>query len=126
MSGRVATLDALKGRMQWLQARQTVLAGNVAHGDTPGFRPRDLVVQDGRRGHFTLAGTHASHLGSKAGPEGARSVPAGAFETRPSGNAVNLEDEMLKLAETQIEHQVAAGLYQRAITYMRTALGRRG
>ena len=126
MSGRITTLEGLKGRMQWLQARQAVLAGNVAHGDTPGFRPRDLAAQDVARGRLALTGTAVGHIAPHAGSGGAKPVSASAFETRPNGNAVNLEDEMLKLAETQIEHQVAASLYQRSIAYMRIALGRRG
>lgn len=126
MSGRMTTLEGLKGRMQWLQARQAVLAGNVAHGDTPGFRPSDLAAPDTRGRQLALVGTAAGHLARRSGGDRSQTTTAGAFETRPSGNAVNLEDEMLKLAETQIEHQVAAGLYQRSISYMRIALGRRG
>lgn len=126
MTGRIPSLDALKGRLQWLQARQSVLAGNVAHADTPGFRPRDLVSQEAGGGALSPVATHFGHVGAVAAgrPPGAGRVAA--FETRPSGNAVSLEDEMLKLAETQIEHQLAAGLYQRSIAYLRTAIGRRG
>ncbi len=36
-------LAMLRTRMQWNQARQTVIAENVANADTPGFKPRDLA-----------------------------------------------------------------------------------
>ena len=36
-------LGMLRTRMQWAQARQGVIAENVANADMPGFKPRDLV-----------------------------------------------------------------------------------
>lgn len=36
-------LSMLRTRMQWAQARQGVIAENVANADMPGFKPRDLV-----------------------------------------------------------------------------------
>lgn len=126
MSGRIPALSALKGRMQWLQARQAVLAGNVAHADTPGFRPRDLAPATAETGRLALTGTSPGHLGPAGRRAADQSRAANAFETRPSGNGVSLEEEMLKLADTQVEYQLAAGLYQRSIAYLRTSLGRRG
>ena len=35
-------LGMLKNKMQWHQARQGVLAHNVANADTPRFQPSDL------------------------------------------------------------------------------------
>ena len=35
-------LGMLKTRMRWHQARQGILANNVANADTPNFRPSDL------------------------------------------------------------------------------------
>ena len=50
--------------------------------------------------------------------------PGGA-ETRPAGNAVSLEDEMLKVAENQMDYQAAASLYTKSLGLMKTALGKR-
>ncbi|TXM83122.1 flagellar basal body rod protein FlgB, partial [Methylobacterium sp. WL122] len=36
-------LGMLRTKMQWHQARQKLLAENVANADMPGFRPRDLA-----------------------------------------------------------------------------------
>jgi flagellar basal-body rod protein FlgB len=49
----------------------------------------------------------------------------GGFETTPRGNAVVLEDEMLKVAQTQMDHQAATQLYSKSIGLIKTALGRR-
>ena len=48
------------------------------------------------------------------------------FETRPSGNAVNLEDEMLKVASNQSDYQLASSLYQKSLSMLKTAVSGRG
>jgi flagellar basal-body rod protein FlgB len=137
----LTTFAALKQRMRFLQSRQKVLAENVANADTPGYRPKDIAqigIDPATRGsdaarrlgasaYSRAAGlqvTNAMHItGSVAG---AGTVDRGAtYETRPSGNAVNLEDEMLKVSQNQIDFQTAANLYQRGIATLKTALGRR-
>ena len=47
------------------------------------------------------------------------------FETTPSGNGVNLEDEMMKVAQNNQDYQLAATLYQKSLGLMKTAIGRR-
>jgi flagellar basal-body rod protein FlgB len=106
-----------------------VLAENVANADTPGFRGRDvkqLDFNDALRatGSVKVATTAPNHIGGGAGgrfPTDNR----GGFETTPRGNAVVLEDEMLKVAQTQMDHQAATALYARSIGLIKTALGRR-
>jgi flagellar basal-body rod protein FlgB len=49
----------------------------------------------------------------------------GDFEVRPTGNAVNLEDEMLKVAANQMDYQAATALYARGLGLIKTALGKR-
>ena len=46
------------------------------------------------------------------------------YETRPSGNSVNLEDEMLKVAQNQMDYQAATGLYSKSLGLLKTAIGR--
>jgi flagellar basal-body rod protein FlgB len=50
--------------------------------------------------------------------------PSGGFETTPSQNSVVLEDEMMKVAQTQLDHQTAISLYQRGVGMIKTALGK--
>jgi flagellar basal-body rod protein FlgB len=45
-------------------------------------------------------------------------------ETAPKGNAVTLEDEMLKVAANQMDYQAATALYARGLGLIKTALGR--
>ena len=46
------------------------------------------------------------------------------FQTRPAGNAVNLEDEMMKVAANQMDHQAAISLYSRSMGLLKTAIGK--
>jgi flagellar basal-body rod protein FlgB len=115
--------------MQWHQERQSVLAENVSNADTPQFRPRDLKPLDfGKQlqtvGSVQLASTDPAHFGLSAGTGGFATDRNGKYDVRPAGNAVNLEDEMMKVASNQMDYQAAISLYSRSIALFRTALGK--
>ncbi len=117
-------MQALKTRMHWNQTRQKLLAENVANADSPGFRPRDLRAPSLDKGSFTLAQTSPSHMGPSGQRNGFDGAAARRFEVTPSGNAVNLEDEMLKVAQNQGEFQLAASLYSKSLGLMKIAIGK--
>lgn len=132
-------LGMLRTRMQWHQARQKLLAENVANADMPGFRPRDLANPDlgGRPGGLVqpvgasagtgLAVTSPAHIALAGGSDGPGADPRKAteFEIRPSGNGVNLEDEMMKAGDNQADYQLAASLYQKSLETLKIAIGKR-
>jgi flagellar basal-body rod protein FlgB len=125
-------LSSLRQRMTWLHQRQDVLSQNVANADTPGYVARDLKPQDfssilsgETRNGSALLSTNPRHITMKSG--GAARFddiesPDGA--PNPNGNAVSLEQEMIKVSETQAEFQAAANLYAKAMSLMKTAIGR--
>ncbi len=121
--GGMPLFDALKSRMSWHHARQKVLAENIANADTPRFRPMDVKPPVDQRGGLQMARTTASHL-SIDGASGSDPTRARRFETTPSGNGVNLEDEMLKVAQNNQDYQLAASLYQKSLGLMKIAIGR--
>lgn len=125
-------LSALRTKMQWHQERQRVLSENVSNSDTPNFRPRELVepkfdktgAPAGSMGPLAMTVTSASHM-----------MPAGAasrfdqnknagFETRPAGNAVNLEEEMMKSANNQMDYAAVTSLYSKSLHLLKTAIGK--
>lgn len=122
----------LRTRMHWHQERQRLLAENVSNSDTPGYRPRDLApLQFDRTTQskpmlVSLERTEAGHIAASETMsnrfEGSR---LGGSEVRPTGNAVNLEDEMIKVAANQMDHQAAATLYTRSLGLIKTAVGKR-
>lgn len=130
----IPLFSALKSRMSWLQARQTVLAENVANATTPGFEARAIAdfklphqAEIAAPGRLVPVRTNPAHLGG-GGLGGSTSWGTDdteTFETSPSGNSVVLEEEMMKVAETQLDYQIATGLYARGVGLLKTALGRR-
>jgi len=126
-------LSALRTKMQWHQERQRVLAENISNSDTPGFKPRDLVepkfnaggVGAGAVASLAMMRTSTSHIApSGGGGSFAQNAKAGS-ETRPAGNAVNLEDEMLKVSANQMDYAAATSLYTRSLGLLKTANGKR-
>jgi flagellar basal-body rod protein FlgB len=121
----------LKTRMRWLETRQRLLAENVANAETPGYRGRDLKPQDFTRqlqaaASVQMASTHTGHLAGAA--QNDASFPAdrsNVFEVTPRGNSVSLEEEMMRIAQNQIDHQTAATLYSRSLGLLKTAIGKR-
>jgi flagellar basal-body rod protein FlgB len=123
-------LSALRTSMQWHQQRQRVLAENVANADTPSYQPRDLVrptaegLAAGARPGLTMVRTAPAHIGFASGDSNFADRNGG-IETRPSGNAVSLDEEMLKVAQNQMDYQAATSLYSRSLGLLKTAIGKR-
>lgn len=119
-------------RLTWLGQRQQVLAENVANADTPGYRPKDLQevnfrqlldAQSARDG--TLAKTHPAHfagLGVNRGFDVTQSRDAEVIDA--TGNAVVMEEELMKVSKTASDYQLTTSLYRKAMGMFRTAIGR--
>ncbi|HEY7459404.1 MAG TPA: flagellar basal body rod protein FlgB [Xanthobacteraceae bacterium] len=122
----------LKHRMYWLEERQRLLAENVANADTPSYRGRDLKQLDFHEvlkatNTVKVAATAPGHITGGGMGEATRFATdnRGGFETTPRGNAVVLEDEMMKVAQNQMDHQAVTALYSRGLGLLKTALGRK-
>ena len=124
-------------RMGWLARRQEVLSQNVANADTPNYVPHDLKAQNFRAmvkaaggdgaGQVTLARTEPGHIGPRRDPGKFREAKDREdYETAPSGNAVVLEEQLMKVSETQTDYRMATSLYHKHISMIKDALGRRG
>jgi flagellar basal-body rod protein FlgB len=82
------------------------------------------TMATGQNSGTGLATTNARHFDIR----GAGSAPFDQEDAfgeggTPSGNVVSLEQEMIKLSDTQIQYQTATNLYQKAVNMFRTALG---
>ena len=123
--------QALAAKMRWHQARQSVLAENVANADTPGYTERDLKpFSYGDSGPKSVAMMTVSssspmsfHIASGGGDAGFDSAADGT-EVTPSGNSVTVEDEMMKVSSNDMDYQTATALYTRSIRLIRLALGK--
>jgi flagellar basal-body rod protein FlgB len=126
-------LSVLRTKMQWHQERQRVLAENVSNSDTPNFRPRDLVEPKFNRSDGSVAGvmgslammrTTASHIAPAGAGQTFNQNGSGSFQTRPAGNAVNLEEQMLKVSANQMDYAAATSLYSKSLHLLKTAIGK--
>ena len=45
-------------------------------------------------------------------------------ETRPAGNSVNLEDEMMKVSANQMDYAAVTSLYSKSLHLLKTAIGK--
>lgn len=116
---------ALKTKMRWHEARQGLLAENVANAATPGFRASELKPIDDPASFVIPSQTDPRHLTLASAGGDPRSRSADGFERTPDGNTVVLEEQMMKASQNQMDHQMATMLYQKSLGLIRTALGRR-
>ena len=114
-------LAQLAGRMQFLAARTSVIANNIANSDTPDFTPTDLVapkmhasmaMKTSRAGHISNAAT-ASEAQQKSAPDTRASI---------NGNSVSLESQMMKLSQTRMDYQLASTTYRKGVEMLRMAI----
>ncbi len=132
----ISLFSSLNQKMNWLTERQKVLAQNIANANTPGYVPKDLKkisfkahldqtnaagglrMQTTARGHMPIAGASDSDYEVKV-----QDTKIGL--TGQDGNGVNLEDELIKMSETQMNYGMAVNLYRKHVTMIKTALGRK-
>lgn len=123
-------LSSLKTKLAWLNDRQAVLSRNIANASTPGYVPQDLTqpnfsaaLAEASRGGF-FATTNARHMRGRPLADGAaRVVDKPDSQTSPDGNRVVVEEQMMRVAETQLQYAEATGLYKKVFSLWRTALG---
>ena len=126
-------LSALRTKMQWHQARQRVLSENVSNSDTPNFKPRDLVEPkfetgsgrlDGGAQALVMARTTTGHIATDGNDPTFDQNGRTGFLTRPAGNSVSLEDEMLKVSNNQMDYAAVTSLYSKSLHLLKTAIGK--
>ncbi|MBB2163036.1 flagellar biosynthesis protein FlgB [Gluconacetobacter sp. 1b LMG 1731] len=116
-------LDLAGRRLQWLQNRESVLAGNVANANTPGYAPKDIASFQGvlqNQMAMTLAQTAPGHL---AGRSTVGSATRTGTSTSIDGNQVNIEGELEKIADTNDQQRLATNAYSVYMSMYSIALG---
>lgn len=131
--GKLTLFQAMQIKMGYLSERQDVLSQNIANIDTPGYKPKDLKKLDFKR----MAMLHANRLKMRVTSENHSSGTVDTnthfreekqrktFETTPVENAVVLEEQMAKVAETQMQFQEVTNLYKKTTSMFKTAIGTR-
>ncbi len=116
-----AAIPGLESAMRFRLARQGALASNVANADTPGYRRIDVTFERAlQRAGGDLARTHARHLAS--GDEAGHRIVRGPRGTRPDGNGVDRDQEVLRMARNAGAFKDAATVLSRIYAMRRMAV----
>lgn len=121
----------LRARLDQLSERQRLISENIANASTPGYRPRDLDTSGfermlasasaGRNGP-ALARTNPAHMAPGGGTAAANVVTRDDSEVTIDGNAVVLEEQMARAAETRMAFETGVALYQKGLELVRMAV----
>lgn len=129
----LTVFSALTRNMEWLSARQKVLAQNIANSDTPGYRAKDIEKMSFRElvrkpgGESDGFRTHEAHMRPTGGlHSGFKAETVESFDKTPNENNVNLEDEILKVNDARQSYDLAASLYRKHVQMLKMAVGGRG
>lgn len=122
MAVDLSTVDTLQQALTYHRERHTVLAGNVANLDTPGYRPVDLnrtTPDDGQQ----LAVTAGGHIAASPGEQIVTSLDDGGALQSADGNAVSLERELAKIDANRTRYAASSELVTRRLALLRYAAG---
>lgn len=127
----IGLFQAMGAKMQYLNHRHEVIAQNVANANTPGYKPRDLtevdfgsVLQDVQNGgNIQPATSDPGHMGgASAIRNGDKQEQDMTYEVAPSGNAVVMEEQLMKSRRTQMDYTMMLRLMQKSKGMIQTAL----
>lgn len=129
---KLPMFDLLTRRMKWLSERQEVLAQNIANANTPDYTPQDLKPMPFREIMQRLSPVSPERTAPlhMAGTVVRRAAPFDSddqrkrYEMAPDGNSVVIEEQVIKVAETQMDYQLITNLYRKHVDMIKTAIGR--
>ena len=114
-------------RLAWTGERQAVLARDIANISTPGFVAQDVApfqtVLAGQTG-VRLEQTDPGHMAGTIDAGGAGRVQVRDAARTADKNAVRLEDQVTKVADTEAMYASVTAIYKKYMTMFDTALGK--
>jgi len=128
--GSLKLFGMIKKRVGWLVQRQRVLSQNIANADTPGYKAQDLKKLKFREAlssnvvRMKMAQTNPKHIDGSSGDRGPfrQGKERKPYETSLAGNAVVLEEQVLKVGKTKLDHKLSNELYRKHLMMFKTAL----
>lgn len=111
-------------RLAWIDARQSILAKNIANTDTAGFRSQDLkpfAATLTATAGVDLALTNPAHIGGTSG--GVLAPVAQPGERSPDGNSVAMDRELVKIADTDAAHELVTNVTKKYLNMFRNTIG---
>jgi len=115
------TMNAVENAMRFRVTRQSLLSGNVANADTPGYRRFDLKVDEALE-ISGLTRTDSRHLTAGGGTANQYQVERGDFGTRPDRNGVDMDHELLEVSRNAGAFEQQAEVLSRLLSIRRVAV----
>ena len=122
--GPDVTSAALERALDALAERQAMVARNIAHADTPGYKAGRVDFED----ELETALVEARALNAPTAQKVARvrETPFRATQTdgslRPDGNNVSIEDEVARMGRTSLMYQAVARILGKRLSMLRIAI----
>lgn len=119
--------DVLAQKMSYLSQKQALLAENVANVDTPGYKQLELKPfsfgQAMKQASGTMMTTDPRHIvpASMAGTN-AQSVKSKDTDVLPSGNTVDVEQQMAEVSKTSVDYQTMTSIYHKMTSLFKIAI----
>ncbi len=124
-----STIGTVRGWLQGLSQRQQAISNNIANIDTPGYQATDVAFESElRRSIGQRAGglttTDPRHISTSTRRQGQLGSQAAQLLTsqRLDANNVDIDQEMVKLAETQMRYQAAASALNTKLNTIRNVI----
>jgi flagellar basal-body rod protein FlgB len=98
---------------EWLSTRQSLISGNIANANTPGFRAKDVTAFDAvlENTQLPMKATNPFHFTES--PTESYVVESGVNEgsaSQLSGNSVDLSDELMKQGSIKRDYDLNAAI----------------
>jgi flagellar basal-body rod protein FlgB len=119
--------DVAEQRLSWASERQALLARNIANISTPGFQAEDMPdfekVMSGSLGVQPVR-TDPNHMAGTIDPGMAARPNREIAASTPDKNNVRLEQQLMKVADTETLHSTVTAIFKSYMSMFNTALGK--
>jgi len=127
------SIPILEQAVNFAQARHNVLAGNIANLDTPGYRVRDLSVEDfQKRLGAAIENRHRVRAATSPGelavlPEDNLAEVAENSKTilYHDNSNVGIEHQVTEMVKNQLQHNIALSIMTAQFRLLQTAISER-
>ena len=126
------TIPILEQMVRFTQARHTILAGNIANLDTPGYQAKDLSVEDFQaRMQKAIEAQQTAEGELSPGETSAGVAPLAQVAKssqvilRHDGGDVSLESQVTEMVKNQMQHNLAISIMQNQYHLLQTAISER-
>lgn len=124
-----STISTATAWLKGLSRRQEALSNNIANIDTPGYTRQEVpfeseLQRQAGRASSGLATTDARHIstGSKLRNQLGMDAAQMLTSSRADGNNVDIDQEMVSLADTQMRYQAASTAISSKLRTIRTVI----